>query len=165
MAFSTTRGRPRTRTDAPDYGTPELRMKRMIHATDEPLDLCLSRGLITSGQHRAGMHLRWLYTVRYGAPVITSRYRELEEGQNPAPQDEHWRALREQEYGAAITLLRDAKRYEPVMRLCIYNEIPVFLDATIIARAWNNPNLSTMLSQRHRQIVDGLDLLEQCWKS
>lgn len=164
MAFSTTRGRPRTRSDAPDYGTPELRMKRMIHATDEPLDLCLSRALITPGQHRAGLHLRWLYTVRYGAPVITSRYRELEEAQSAPAHDTHWHALREKEYTAAIAILREASRYEPVMRLCVYNDLPTFLNPTLIDRAWTDASLAALLLHRQQQTVEGLDILKQNWK-
>jgi hypothetical protein len=164
MAFSTTRGRPRTHTDAPDYGTPELRMKRMIHATDEPLDLCLQRQLITPAQHRAGLHLRWLYTLRYGAPVLTSRYRDLEDTAGTPLQDEQWRTLREKEYSAAIELLNHTRRYEPVMRLCIYNEPPCFLNSNLQHRAWNCPELAALLALRHSHLIEGLDLLKKHWK-
>ena len=75
MAFSTRRGRPpRPRLDDNDNGTPELQFKRALGVTREPIDLCLERNLITPDHHWCSLHLRWLYTLRYGAPAITTRY-------------------------------------------------------------------------------------------
>jgi phosphoenolpyruvate carboxykinase (ATP) len=46
MAFSSRRGRPRALSGVPDTGTPELRRKRDLGITAEPIDLCLTRGII-----------------------------------------------------------------------------------------------------------------------
>lgn len=165
MAFSTRRGRPpAAQGDSPDHGTPELQFKRAHGLTEEPLDTCLSRGIITPAQHRSGLHLRWLYTVRYGAPIITSRYREMETSQAPRLDDDAWRSQREYEYTEAVGVLRLARRYEPTMRLCVYNHAPAFLDRALLARAWGDESLAHLLESRHHHICEGLELLRRHWK-
>ena len=133
MAFTTQRGRPRAinRVINTDSGTPELRMKHAMGATAEPIDLCLSRALITADQHWCSLHLRWLYTLRYGAPVITSRTMDRLDYQPSAEEAQEWREMREQEYHEAIATLKQQRRYEPVMRLSVFNELPSFLRAPL----------------------------------
>lgn len=70
LSFPRRRGRPRTAHKGRDLDTPELAQKRRTGETTETLDLCLERGIITHRQHWSGIHLRWLYTLRYGAPGI-----------------------------------------------------------------------------------------------
>lgn len=164
MAFTTRRGRPRnTPTPDQDPGTPELRLKHALGLTAEPIDLCLARGLITEAEHWCGLHLRWLYTLRYGAPSLTTRYLDPEAGQS-ASESSEWRALREEEYHRAVALLKQHRYYEPLMRLCIFNETPVFLHAGLRPKAWESPALRERLAASHQQVKEGLILLTTHWK-
>ena len=165
MGFSTQRGRPaRPKLDGRDAGTPELQLKRALGITHEPIDACLERGLITTDHHRSGLHLRWLYTVRYGAPVITTRYDDRQERTAPMEENDEWRTLREREYQDAVLLLQQARRYECVMRACIFNETPAFLNHRLTARAWHEPALATQLQLGRRMLSEGLELLTLQWR-
>ncbi len=165
MAFSTRRGRPRAQTTpANDPGTPELRMKHALGLTHEPIDLCLARGLVTPDQHWCGLHLRWLYTLRYGAPSLTTRYVDTPSAAAEAEDSAHWRALREQEYADAITQLKTSQRYECIMRLCVFNELPSFLNHRLRQQAWSNPALTQQLTQAEQRTREGLELLVTLWR-
>jgi len=164
MAFTTQRGRPRAPLPNTDCGTPELRMKHALGLTAEPIDVCLEKQLITNDQHWCGLHLRWLYTLRYGAPNLTARYIDRESLGIVNPHDPTWRAMREQEYHDAAHLLHQHKRYECVMRLAIFNEFPAFLNPHLRARSWDDPALARQLHQRHQQLHSGLELLAQHWR-
>lgn len=164
MAFTTRRGRPRAPALLSDPGTPELRLKHALGLTAEPIDLCLSRGLVTNEQHWCALHLRWLYTLRYGAPSLTTRYTD-HAGQNAGPEETlHWRAIREEEYHCAITLLKHKRRYEPVMRLCVFNELPSFLNHSLRERAASDTALADQLLRSHHSVIDGLDILVNHWR-
>lgn len=164
MAFSTSRGRPRINQAATDIGTPELRLKHALGLTAEPIDLCIARALITTEQHWCGLHLRWLYTLRYGAPVLTTRY--ADKAESPITQDEaqQWRELREMEYHESIALLKQRQRFECVMRVCVFNELPAFLSHTLCKRASSDVALAHQLMQTHRKMVEGLDILVHHWR-
>lgn len=163
MAFTTRRGRPRAPVVLQDLGTPELRLKHALGLTAEPIDLCLERGLISNEQHWCGLHLRWLYTLRYGAPSVTTRYVDRH-GPSPAPEETvAWRVEREAEYTAASALLKQHRRYEAVMRLCVFNESPAFLSRALQQRAWNERQIAEQLLQSHHKLTQGLDILAKHW--
>ena len=164
MVFTTRRGRPRTKTDEVDIGTPELRLKHALGLTSESIDLCLSHDLITKDQHWCGLHLRWLYTLRYGAPSLTTRYTDAEYGPMSDDDNEQWRSIRETEYNRAANLLKTERRYECVMRLCVFNEQPIFLNTSFRQRAWQEPALANRLANSHRMVCEGLDLLVHHWR-
>ena len=165
MAFTTRRGRPpRAAADAVDPGTPELRFKHAHGLTAEPIDLCFERGIITPAQHRGGMHLRWLYTIRYGAPSLTTHYEKRLDPTPRQPDDPGWRQQREAEYSAATALLRTGLHYEPVMRLCVHNELPRFMHPALRDRAWEDARIAARLGQTQQLLVDGLQLLAAHWK-
>ncbi len=165
MAFTTVRGRPpRPRLNDNDAGTPELQFKRALGVTREPIDLCLERNLITTDHHWCSLHLRWLYTLRYGAPVITTRYADKDITCASQEDKTEWRALREKEYHAAVSELQRARRYEPVMRVCVFNETPSFLSATLVQRAWTQPTLANELERCHHVFLQGLDILVNEWR-
>lgn len=164
MAFTTRRGRPKkAAAEGVDVGTPELRFKHAHGLTAEPIDQCLERQLITEAHHWCALHLRWLYTVRYGAPSLTTRYDSGSAGPRTAD-DPAWRRQREAEYHAATALLRTGVHYEPVMRVCVYNEWPAFLDPRLLARTWDEPALAARLERARQQLIDGLDVLAAHWK-
>lgn len=163
MAFSNKRGRPRVERPSTDFGTPELSLKKALDMTVEPLDLCLQRGIITQGHHRAGLHLRWLYTIRYGAPVLTTQYEAISSQRPITVHDEAWRSFREKEYHEAVTLLRHAHCYESIMRTCIYHDIPSFLNQKKLRKAWNKTLLIKQLEREKLLFSHGLDLLQTHW--
>lgn len=165
MAFTTRRGRPRTLPPETDLGTPELRLKHALKITAEPIDICLEKQLITSAQHWCGLHLRWLYTVRYGAPALSTYYGDRDTRPIPyAEDDPEWRQRREEEFAIAAQLLRRARRYDYVARIIIYNERPVFLSSAILNKAKRSPALSEQLQRRLLELRDGLDILRLHWR-
>ena len=153
MAFSTQRGRPRKPMNDNDPGTPE------------PIDICLEKGIITTDQHWCGLHLRWLYTVRYGAPSITTHYTDnLSPGSPSTQKDPEWQQMREHEYTQAVHILHRVRRYECVMRLAVYNESPAFLDPKLLQNAGKNATLATRLARAHSNLDEGLSELVRHWR-
>lgn len=163
MAFSSRRGRPRAISGVPDQGTPELRSKRALGITAEPIDLCLARGIISADEHRSGLHLRWLYTLRYGAPSVTTRYL-LDDAATSGITCEQWRSAREEEYLLATRLLKSRRLDQPVLRLTIYNELPAFLNPAMQKQSWHQPPLAERLESLRLQVSDGLSLLTSHWR-
>ena len=147
------RGRPKSMRKGVDTGTPELAIKRQIGETAETLDLCLKRGLITEEQHWCGIHLRWLYTLRYGAPGIRAIDPTHARGMEVKPDDPQWRAQREREYHEAIRTLGGHALL--LMNVCVYNERPAFLNAALYEKE-ASPALIGRLCM-------GLDILCGLW--
>jgi hypothetical protein len=151
------RGRPRSALIGVDLGTPELIMKRVQGQTAEILDLCLERGLITAQQHWCGVHLRWLYTLRHGAPSLRALDPNHLGGHSPKCDDPDWRLNREQEYREAMQALALSGQVPLVMNVCVYNERPLFLTASRgrlqIIRA----------NEALTGLIDGLEILVKLW--
>lgn len=103
--FSTRRGRPRTPRITQDTGTPELRQKHAAGATSETIDLCLRHHLITEAQHRAALHFRWLYTLRFGAPSVQALDLTSPRERAAPQEDTAWLQARQQEYRHAAQAL------------------------------------------------------------
>lgn len=164
MSFSTRRGRPRAVQPQTDFGTPELQRKRSHGLTTEPLDLCLARQLISPAQHWCGMHWRWLYTLCYGAPSLTSRYEQAASPLTGGEDASTWRIARADEYRQARRLLQTHRRYDPVMRLAVFNELPCFLHPGLQARSWECPSLCERLVRAHKTLCEGLELLAIHWR-
>lgn len=124
--LATRRGRPKSSPRPEmDLGTPELIFKRAHGDTSEAIDLCLERGIISQVQHRAGLHLRWLYTLRYGAPGISAMDLTRINGSTLAQEMEaSFRSAREAEFDEAVAALGNARAYAVVMAVCIYDERP-----------------------------------------
>ena len=85
-------------------------------------------------------------------------------GNAGAAEDAAWRSMREREYHDAARLLKLEKRYECVMRLCIFNERPAFLDAAMRERAWRQPSLAQQLARLQGELQEGLSLLVTHWQ-
>ncbi len=168
MQFRSTRGRPKSDRPAKDLGTPELIFKRAHGLTEEPLDSCHRRGLITDAQHRSGMHFRWLHSIRFGTsdPRVTRWAQFLDESQISAEDDPNWRSARELEWQDAERLLRNAALLAPVMNLCVYNQAPPFLSRELCQRAFeqNDLRLAEQLEHTLEAVKDGLTLLTKQWK-
>ena len=164
--FSTRRGRPAKARPTTDYGTPELIFKRAYGHTAEAIDLCRERGLITADHHWCGLHLRWLYTLRYGAPNVSATDLTRIDGYAMAAPDDtaQWRCAREAEFAHAVLLLRAHRRYDMVMRVCVFNERPAFLSQARLREAFERPALAHRITQDIAQLTEGLDLLKTLWR-
>jgi hypothetical protein len=155
--FARRRGRPKKESIRKDTGTPELVMKRLQKKTTEALDLCLDRGIITPEHHWCGIHLRWLYTLRYGAPGVRAVDTAHLGGIVIRLEDSEWLNAREQEYNDAIHKLRQKGLASLLINLCIYNERPYFLD--------HPPTLRNIDMVTHfiENLQAGLELLSSHW--
>jgi len=149
------RGRPKVRRAETDFGTPELQQKRYTSETVEPFDLCLQKGLITPEQHWCGIHLRWLYTLRYGAPGVRALDINHVNGLELESDDPDWSSAREAEYHDALRRLTLKGYAALLMNICIHNERPDFLDARHKKLSQNDTCLE--------KLRDGLDILVKHW--
>lgn len=164
MAFSTQRGRPRKSTSGVDLGTPELIYKRAHALTAEAIDLCLERGIITQAQHWCAIHLRWLYTLRYGAPGVRAVDPTHLRGIEIKQDDPQWREEREREYQDAIALLQAQRCLDIALSICIYNERPSYLNATMRQRAAQEPYRASKALRERNALTRALDLLGKHWR-
>ncbi len=160
LRFPRRRGRPRITKPGRDTGTPELVMKRLKQETIEALDLCLERGIITPEQHWCGIHLRWLYTLKHGAPGVRAIDTTHLGGSETKTDDPEWRSSREKEYNEVIEKLSLRKLALPVMNLCIHNERPKFLNLRSVASIKNIKKYDDEIAQ----IQSGLDILVKHWE-
>lgn len=168
MSFSNKRGRPKRAIEpGNDTGTPELIMKRLHHMTDEVIDLCLARGLVTQSQHWCAIHLRWLYTLKFGAPCAKAIDLTDPGGIDIKQENEKWRAEREREYEEAIEVMGKVADIRPVLDVCVYNYRPSFLKPLELS-AVNNASsgcVSPIKGQRELAHLNaGLDALRHLWK-
>jgi hypothetical protein len=129
MGFSRKRGRPSIDREKNDIGTKELREKVAKNFTIEPLDLCLKKSLINTDEHKTGIRLRWLYTLRFGSPGI-SAYHPENIGQSCFRSDNDlWLSARYSEYENMLSALEKINSKRIVMNICIFNQRVPFLTA------------------------------------
>lgn len=160
LSFPRRRGRPRSAVRNSDTGTPELIMKRLLGETAETLDLCLERGIITREQHWCGIHLRWLYTLRHGAPSIRAVDPTHLGGIESKPDDPEWRAAREKEYHDAMKKITHSGHAQALMNICVYNERPRFLSLNRPVTQKRHLEISASLEN----LRDGFEVLVKHWK-
>ncbi len=160
LRFPGKRGRPKSARKGLDNGTPELVRKRQAGETTEALDLCFERKLISREQHWCGIHLRWLYTLRHGAPGVRALDPTHLGGIELTPEAPEWRYAREKEYNEAMYLLSQSGHALVVMNICVHNERPRFLSIhQKVTRARADDIERTL-----RMLCDGLDVLVKHWR-
>lgn len=147
------RGRPKLARPMHDSGTAELVMKRLKGETAESIDLCLERDIITRNQHWCGIHLRWLYTLRFGAPGVKAIDPQDMGGMELKSHDAEWLSSREQEYQQALGVLAGRALAAIVMNVCIFNERPLFLTSPASRKA----------AAQRASFLAGLELLQALW--
>ena len=160
IPFPRKRGRPRKILQSRDNGTPELIAKKLTEETTETIDLCYKRELITAQQHWCAIHLRWLYTLRYGAPTVRALDPTHLGGTEPRANDPEWTALREREFNDAMILLNKHGYARLLTQVCIYNECPAFLK-----NRGMNARQSALANSFLNNLRAGLDLLAHHWKT
>lgn len=157
LRFPRRRGRPRKSIPQRDLGTEELRKKRAMGMTSECLDLCLEKSLITERQHWCGVHLRWLHTLRHGAPGVRAIDPAHLGGKETRSDDySAWREEREHEYAEAMRVLSASGLANFIASLCIYNEPPAFLQSGAASRSQTHPEVG--------MLRNGLDILDAQWR-
>ena len=123
------RGRPKNVNKSIDFGTKELQWKRSNLQTMEPIDLCLHKGLISKSQHKSAIKLRWLYTLKFGAPTVSSADCSMVVGRYVSKHvNEEFLESMQKLYSDSIQLLDKYGSRRIVMNLCVFNEFPTFLD-------------------------------------
>ena len=149
MGFTVKRGRPKTSPMGriPDFGTEQLQAKRRQNATIEPLDLLLQKSLISTEQHSAGIHLRWLYTLKMGAPNISASNLDEFSGRELRQEDDNWREKRELEYNCAVEILQNSGSFKQVMDIAVFGVQKFPLQSAELGK-----------------IRDGLSLLCKAWQ-
>lgn len=150
MSVATSRrGRPPLNRPNKDFGTPELQIKRQSRLTSEIIDLYLEKGIITQQQHWCGIHMRWLHTIRFGAPSVKALDTTHNGGAEIYEDDADWLAAREEEHAQAYEALKQAEADQVIIEACVYN---------------NDPLLSRRNSfAAYQQLMHGFDALEKLW--
>lgn len=158
MAFQTKRGRPPVDRPKHDTGTKELAARHAQGFTLEPLDYCLKRQIISEAQHRSGIHLRWLHTLRFGAPTVSAYDASNMGGKSlQNDNDQEWKEEREKQYEAAICALKRINAHRIVMDVCIFSYHPSFLlPARALTQAMAELRMADMVRLR-----EGLDVMQR----
>ena len=121
------RGRPKTRSDGKDLGTPELQKKKRGGMAGEPVDVCLTKGLITEEEHWCALHFRWLYTIRYGLPTVTAINLDGLYASAARLESSEWEESREAEYHEAADVLVRNHVHRDIINFAVQNCAPPFL--------------------------------------
>jgi enamine deaminase RidA (YjgF/YER057c/UK114 family) len=152
MSLAKKRGRPKS--PAPVHpATPELLAKTRLNLTMEVVDILRNKDLITKDQHRAGIHLRWLHSLKFGNLSLQSSQIGMV-GRSIRIDNERWRASCELDYHNLVSVLKKAGVYNAVANVCIFNQRPAFL----LPYQHHNDN-RLALSYDLEDIRYGLDLI------
>lgn len=134
--------------------------KKVIRINNEPIDICFAKDLITNEEHWAAIHFRWLYTLRFGAPLVSALNLERINGKENIKNDEKWQEMREREYAMAVEKLRKAGALKTVMNVAVFNIMPKFLiNKGSLSKKNINNNYSEFL-----KLKEGLAALTEMWR-
>ena len=153
MGFTTKRGRPR------GEGAKADKPKRVLARHQEVLDFMFAKGIITDEELWAGMHLRWLYTLKFGAPGVSAAEMEHFYGREIKIEDPEWQEAREKEYGEAINKLRELKAHKLVMNITIFNAVPQFMGGLSLKNSGN----AAIKHKEFKLFIEGLNMLCKLW--
>ena len=106
------------------------------------------------------MHLRWLYTLKFGSPNIAAGDMEIFYGRELKLEDPIWQEHREREYKQAINSLREIKAHKLVMNIAIFNIYPKFLDGVISLK---NNKRAVENHKEFKLVINGLDIMCKLW--
>jgi hypothetical protein len=118
------RGRPKTR-----YAKEKSISLTKLQVVPEPFDMCLQQGIINVTQHRAGLRLRWLYTLHFGLPTVQGYDLTKVRGRDPSRHDEKWLTERRNEYKTITTKLHHENKNAAriLYNIVVYHYYPSFL--------------------------------------
>ncbi len=165
MSFTSKRGRPPANMAGltlieggkQEDIKPKIRPKSRINR--EPIDICHEKGLISDDQHRAAIHFRWLYSLRFGAPGVSATDYDRMSGRQLRDNDPKWQEEREREYAMAVEKLRMCGALKIVLNLAVFNHVPRYMPRGRISRKdYIHHNLNEIV-----KLQEGLDILARHW--
>jgi hypothetical protein len=114
------RGRPKScKNSSAIFGN--VSAKKKIIVSLEPLDVYFKNKIISEDEHQSGMRLRWLYTLRYGAPTLQTKLLQ-QQGFESKYNDEEWLMKKQQQYRFIIGELQKSDLAKIVLGVCVFNE-------------------------------------------
>lgn len=166
MKFTSKRGRPAANSKftiiegGKQEKLPEPTPKPRARINREPIDIYHEKGMIDDDQHRAAIHFRWLYTLRFGAPGISATGYDRYSGHSPRNNDPKWQEEREREYAMAVEKLRKCGALKIVLNIAVFGHYPKYMPIGRISRKdYMRYNLNEVLKLR-----EGLDILAGHWE-
>lgn len=160
MAFTSKRGRPKIQREDKDCATKELTDKHQKGLTLEALDLVLYKGLISELEHKSGIHLRWLYSLRFGMFHLRAYNFDHKRSRHISNYDDEWLKNREEEYEQAVKLMCEAKTFNIVFDVCVFGYFPGFLhshNSAATLKSLKSRSLAAMAELA--QLREGLQIL------
>lgn len=158
--FARGRGRPRQKRPEIDKGTPELSARRREGLTQEPLDLCLERGLIDTELHAAAMYWRWLYCLKYGVPGPTQLQYQKEDAPSSPRREEAWKAQKSYELQRLTNRISREPAYAMFVDACLFARWPRFLIYLKGKNTEPTPTLTRDLQDLRRLLA----ILSKTWR-
>jgi hypothetical protein len=156
MRFSSRRGRPIVQKPAKDLGTKELRQKRQLSLTKSPIDILLSKSIITEEQHNAGLKFRWLYNLRFGNLKLKA-YDGFNLRGGDASFDEEYLAKKSKIYLKIANYLNENRILNIVSNIVIFDLFPMILLPK--SRAPNYTNKTLLQDSELECLKQGLDYI------
>lgn len=163
MGFTSKRGRPAAKASLTVIEGGKIQEKPrnnrpLVIVTSEPIDICYKKGLISADEHRAALHFRWLYTLKFGAPDISAVEYDKFTLSGSRIQDPEWQELREREYAMAVEKLRSSGALKIVLNIAVFGYMPGFLITSRLNKRCFGANYSEV-----QKLKEGLDLLVRHW--
>ena len=95
------------------------KVKVIYHS--EPLDIYLKKNIISAEEHQCGIRLRWLYTLRYGAPSLQTKLSQ-HQGYGLRHRNEKWLMEKQRKYRLIVGELQKFDLAGLVIGVCVFNE-------------------------------------------
>lgn len=164
--FATNRGRPRKNFESEqseeDRGTHESILKRSLNLTKEPIDLLLEYRFISESEHRAGLHFRWLHTLRHGVESLTCHtFSDDKSAPRAEAEDSQWRIDREEEFGDLALALKQQKLYHPLCDVLVHQHWPLAMRREHLKRLGHAQRVPSSDYQSIHQIKQALTYLKK----
>ena len=122
------KGRPKKNKLDKDLGTPELQQKRLMRFTDDPLDLCFERNIMTENQYNLSLRLRALFYSIFGHLKLKAYDPENLSGASVFfIEDEKEIRRKKIEYDLIMKSLSAMSFDKMIYKVCITGEKPSFL--------------------------------------
>jgi hypothetical protein len=158
MGFSTKRGRPATVKSTKDFGTKELILKKQLALTKPPIDILLSKSIITNDQHNAALKFKWLYNLRFGNLKLKA-YDGFNLRGSIEIFDQEYLAKKSKIYLKIANYLHQKRILNIVSNIVIFDLFPIILLAKTRNVAPNYSNKILLENDELNGLKDGLNYM------
>jgi hypothetical protein len=158
MRFSSKRGRPAISKPAKDLGTKELRQKKQLSLTKSPIDILLSKLIITQDQHDAALRFKWLYNLRFGNLKLKA-YDGFNLRGSSMDFDQEYLAKKSKIYLKIANYLNQNKILNIVSNIVIFDLFPVILLPKTREVSPNYANKAMIQEDELNDLKHGLDYI------